>query len=481
MKRMVPLEDLAQVSLGYKSLQNAFFYVNRETIKTYQIEQRFLLPIHMLADLNASCYLQAPEEGIWLFVCREKEADLRGTGALRYINAMADRSATKKKQSAGTKTMREVLEAQGGGLWYAPKAKPHPSGLWLRKAFNTVYAPFVFETPAVVDQRCNYLEPKDELPWELLGAVITSSLFAYALEINGATSLGAGALEAPTSKLRRYPVFDPRGLKPTERKELVRLTRAVWSGEPPPDWSAKGVGPSAKLRALDAWLLKKSGTGVTAAQLYDDLRAACASRITVAEDKARTTIKKRVDNLTTVAKGIADQVRPLLNGRRFPENFGPEGRDTFHIVVARAALRRITLDRLLGHVTVKVTGEADKELFKGTFELPVAEAIVRALLLSRETFHVPSNRNEAEAAVTAFFAWFDDIRGRLDVGINESALGTGYEGRLRAEVYQRLGVHILAGERILPNEITITPPSAQQAKGAPRHLGRSAASIRSMT
>lgn len=460
MTRMVPLEVLAQASLGYKSLQNDFFYLNAETIKTYKIEDRFLQPVHMLAELSGDSYLQTPAVRTWLFSCRDKEADLRGTGAWRYISAMADRSAAKKKQSSGTKSMREVLKAQGGGLWYAPKAKPHPSGLWLRKAFNTVYAPFVFETPAVVDQRCNYLEPKDGLAWELLGAVVTSSLFGYALEINGATSLGAGALEAPTSKLRRYPVFDPRTLKPAEQKELVKLARAVWSGEKPADWSAKGAEPGPKMRALDTWLLTKSGTGLTAPQLYTDLRAACASRITVAEDKVRTTIKQKTDNLTTVAKGIADQVRPLLNGRQFPENFGPEDRGTFPVVVSRAALNRITLDRLLGHAALTVAGEGGKALFQGTFELSVAEAIVRALLLSRENFQVPSNRDEAEAAVTDFFTWFDDIRARLDIGINKSAFGTGYEGRLRTEVYQRLGIHPLAGERILPNEINIAPPAA---------------------
>jgi hypothetical protein len=377
----------------------------------------------------------------------------------RYISAMADRSAAKKKQSSGTKSMREVLNAQGGGLWYAPKAKPHPSGLWLRKAFNTVYAPFVFETPAVVDQRCNYLEPKDGLAWELLGAVVTSSLFGYALEINGATSLGAGALEAPTSKLRRYPVFDPRTLKQAEHKELIKLARAVWSGEKPADWSAKGAEPGPKLRALDTWLLTKSGTGLTTPQLYIDLRAACASRITVAADKVRTTTKQKSDNLTTVAKGIADQVRPLLNGRQFPENFGPEDRGTFPVVVSRAALNRITLDRLLGHVALTVAGDGGKELFQGTFELSVAEVIVRALLLSRENFQVPSNRDEAETSVADFLKWFDDIRARLDTGINESAFGTGYEGRLRTEVYQRLGIHPLAGERILPNEINIAAPA----------------------
>ena len=41
----VHLSELSKVSLGFKSLQNSFFYVNQATIDTYRIEKRFLIPI----------------------------------------------------------------------------------------------------------------------------------------------------------------------------------------------------------------------------------------------------------------------------------------------------------------------------------------------------------------------------------------------------------------------------------------------------
>ena len=40
--RWSKLSDLADVSLGYKSLQNAFFYVDSEAIRRFGIERRFL-------------------------------------------------------------------------------------------------------------------------------------------------------------------------------------------------------------------------------------------------------------------------------------------------------------------------------------------------------------------------------------------------------------------------------------------------------
>ncbi len=102
-------------------------------------------------------------------------------------------------------------------------------------------------------------------------------------------------------------------------------------------------------------------------------------------------------------------------------------------------------------------GTASKYLIKAGHSHPrsVAETIVRSVLLSRESFQVPENRDEAEAAVAAFLLWFDDIRAKLDHEIVESALGTGYEDLLRAQVYQRLGIHPLVGERVLPHQINI--------------------------
>ncbi len=130
----VALEELAQVSLGYKSLQNDFFYVNAATIDSYGIEERYVIPMLMLRDLRTDRYLQDVEATTWLFRCPDEIEDLRSTGAFRYIDAMSERPASEKKQSAGkSPRIREVLEAQSGGIWYAPKALTHKHHIWIRK------------------------------------------------------------------------------------------------------------------------------------------------------------------------------------------------------------------------------------------------------------------------------------------------------------------------------------------------------------
>jgi hypothetical protein len=450
-----PLRNIADVSLGYKSLQNDFFYVNKATISTYGIERRFLIPMLMLKDLDTARFKQSPAPSLWLFACREKRGDLRGTGAWRYIEAMADRSAAEKKQTGRSMTIREALEAQGGGTWYAPKAKPASHNIWLRKAFNTVYSPFVFEKAALVDQRLNSLSPLKGIDWKELAAVLTSSAFAYSLEINGAASMGAGALEAPTTKLRDYPVLDVRRLAAKDRKKLISLAKAVWDKEEPIDWGADNWMPQKRLRALDEWIIKLTGRGIRIDHMYQDIRATCMARIAVADDKRRKTKKQQSDSIGNVADSIVHTVEPKLKTKNFPDDFVSGVKLDLPFVFDRGSLKEIAIERLLDSYDVEVRAKGGDSVYSGSHPRPVAEAIVRALLLGRSTFSVSTDRMAMDAAVNAFLKWLRESENEIEVAIRESAFGTGYEDDLRKEVYLRLGIHPLVGAAVLPAQISL--------------------------
>lgn len=451
----VPLSELATVSLGFKSLQNTFYYVNKATIDTFGIEKRFLTPILMLKALDARKHLQLPMPELWLFNCREVKQDLRGTGALKYIEAMADRSAAEKKQSGKSRTIREALEAQSGGHWYSPKARPNKHHVWLRKAVDGVFAPYLFEAPVLVDQRCNSVAPDDDIEWQELAAILTSTLFAYSVEINGSASMGAGALEAPTTKLRGYPVLDIRSLSAKERKSLVSLGAAVWKNGPPVDWSDEASQPNSALRELDAWLLKESKRNVSLDTLYSDLRSVCLSRISVAKDKATKVKKRKEDSIGSVAESIAKAVAPKLESRNFPEDFADGAACDISFNFDRKSLRRITIEQLMDRFEIVVTTKSGDTAYKDDLAQPVAEALIRSLLWGRSTFSISSERAAMMNAVTNFIAWFSAIDADIDRLVADSALGTGYEDSLRTEVYARLKVHPMTGAKILPSEILL--------------------------
>ncbi|WP_298253918.1 hypothetical protein [Bradyrhizobium sp.] len=449
------LQNIADVSLGYKSLQNNFFYVNAATISTYGIEKKYLVPILVMRDLNASNYEQYLKPSHWLFACKDKRGDLRGTGAWRYIEAMADRSAAEKKQSGKNLTIREALEAQSGGTWYAPKAKPASHHVWLRKAVNTVYAPFLFKKATLVDQRLNSVSALGGVTWQEVAAALTSSLFAYSLEINGAASMGAGALEAPTTKLRGYPVLDVRELKKTERTKLVALAEEVWQHEQPTDWGASSWQPKIRLQKLDEWILSTVGRNVTAVQMYEDIRSTCEARIAVADDKKRKTKKQQSDSIGSVAESIVKSIEPWLMTKNFPDDFTDGAKLDLPLVFDRGSLKEITIDRLLDSYDIDVRARGGGSVYSATHPRPVAEAIIRAILLGRSTFSVSTDRKIMNIAVEAFLKWVAEAEEDIDAAIRESAFGTGYEEALKREIYSRLGIHPLTGAADLPVQISL--------------------------
>jgi hypothetical protein len=452
-----PLSELATVNLGFKSLQNNFFYVNKATVDTYSIEAKFTMPIYRLADLAATSFRQQLEATTWLLNCREKKGDLRATGTLRYIEAMAGRSAAERKQTGKSQTIREALEAQAGGLWYAPKARPAKHHIWLRKAIDGVYSPFLFEKGALVDQRCNSVSPRDGITWQELAAVLTSSLFAYSLEINGAASMGAGALEAPTTKLRDYPVFDVRRLSKADRATLVTLAEKVWTKEAPIDWKNVNAAPGKNLRALDAWLLEKAGkaAAVTPETLHADIRDACRARIHVAKDKSKKKKKATTENIANVADSIVQTIKPRIEMRRFPEDYASGAPSDISLHLNPKSIRRIVTQSLLGSCDLTILGEGDTELYGATLPQATAEAITRALLWGRSAFSVSNDAQAMNKAVSDFLEAGGEIEAAISMAIAESALGTGYEEALKREIYARLGVHPLALTRTLPATITL--------------------------
>lgn len=451
----VKLGDVAYVNLGYKSLQNDFFYVNKATVDTYGIEKIYLVPILMLRDLDGAVFEQNPKPNLWLFACRDQPTDLRGTGASRYIDAMADRSAADKKQSGKKLTVKEVLKAQSGELWYAPKAKLHKHHIWLRKAFDATYSPFLFNRAVLVDQRLNSVSPLEGVDWKEIAAAVTTTLFSYSLEINGAAAMGAGALEAATTKLRDYPILNIAALNSGERKSLVALAEAVWSSEVPVDWASDASSPGPKLRAFDEWVLNVVGRKVSLTTVYDDICSTCRARIAVAEDKRRKTKKREADSIGHVADSIVKSVMPIIQSKNFPDDFVNGANLDLPLTFDRKNLRDISLNMLLDNCDIDVRTRTGESAYLASHSKPVAEAIVRAILWGRTQFSVSTDRKVMDMAVNKFLDWVSKTESDIEKAINESAYGTGYEDALMREVFTRLGIHPLSGAKVLPSQISL--------------------------
>lgn len=433
-----PLSELARVGLGYKSLQNQFFYVDKKTLATFKIEKQFIVPILRMKDLNGSAFLQKAKGRRSLFFCDLDEADLRGTGALRYIRAMADSPAAPKKQSRRPETMKEVLSAQSGKFWYGPKAQAHKAHIWVRKAFDSVYAPFLFEKEMIVDQRCNFVRSRSGINWQLISAILSSSLFALAAECQGAASMGAGALEIPTKILRQIRVPDVRRLSKKDKRELIKLGWTVWHNDSPVDWRTSER-PGKHLRKLDEWLLARLNGSVEPDRLYRDIVETSRARFRLAQDKQSKEKKAVQHDIEGLAESIAASVRPLLEGRQFPEAFCPPHCSLAHHDFAGQPALTVRMDPFMNKAFVVVrNAQTDSVLLEETLPRDVAHVIVRSLLMGRRQFDVPTEPDAAEATLRAYFAWIPSILNSLEEGCRNSALGTRFEEQVREAAMKRL-------------------------------------------
>jgi hypothetical protein len=267
--------------------------------------------------------------------------------------------------------------------------------------------------------------------------------------------MGAGALEAPTTKLRQYPVFDLRSLKPDQRKKLVTLAETVWTNEQPIDWGSPGSAPGSGLKALDQWILDRAGRSLELDRLYSDIHSVCESRIAVASDKVKKTKKKQTENIGNVAESIVKAIQPKIQAKNFPDDFASGAKLDVNFNFDRRSIKHITLSHLLDSYDVEIVTTGGGVAYEGTHPRAVAETIVRALLWGRSMFSVSNDKKMMDKAVNQFIDWVADIESEIDTAITESALGTGYEELLRREVFNRLGIHPLAGAKTLPPQIAL--------------------------
>jgi hypothetical protein len=124
-------------------------------------------------------------------------------------------------------------------------------------------------------------------------------------------------------------------------------------------------------------------------------------------------------------------------------------------VFDRGSLKEITIARLLDSYDIDVHANGGRSVYAATHPPPVAEAIIRAILIGRSTFSVSTDRKVMDNAVDAFLEWVSQAEQDIDTAINESAFGTGYEDALKREIYSRLGIHPLTGAAHLPAQISL--------------------------
>jgi hypothetical protein len=198
-----------------------------------------------------------------------------------------------------------------------------------------------------------------------------------------------------------------------------------------------------------------AGKNIAADQVYEDIRGTCQSRIQVAEDKSKKSKKQESDSIGSVAASIVHSIEPRLKTKNFPDDFARGVKLDLPLVFDRGSLKEIAIGKLLDSYEVEIRAKGGSAVYSETHPRPVAEAIVRAILLGRSTFSVSTDRKAMDAALSDFLGWISEAEEDIETAIRESAFGTGYEDALKREVYTRLGIHPLTWAKFLPEQISL--------------------------
>ena len=438
-KSFVPLEEIADVHLGYKSLQNQFFYLDTQTIAKYGIEPEYVKPIYQLGDLQDEQFLQHPDNKIFLFHCNRPEADLRGTGALKYIRDMGNKPAAVKKQTGQMTTISEALAKQGGTYWYGPKAIPQGAHIWVRKAFDKTYSPFIFNQSQILDQRCNYLLPHKGIRWQALASILTSSIFTLSIEAAGSASMGAGALEIPTTKLSKIMVPYIRHFSSKKQSQLIKLANLVWEKDRPINWRSSSNQPSKYLRQLDSFLLKEIGTDISPDDIYDAIFHSLSSRMKIAQEKAKSKKIAESADILAIAKTILSTFKSQLESVRFPESFLPPEASTSSIEIDPQLDIDIAVQPFFEQGDVTITSEKGDLILHSNLPLEITNVLIHAILMGRRRFPIPNDQDVARFLMNEFWKWFPPLLDNIIQDCTSSSLGTKFEGEIEKAAMKILG------------------------------------------
>ena len=83
--KLVRLGDIAEVRRGFTTGANEFFYLDKETIEKWGIEEEFLRPV-IKSPRECKSIIVKPEDLKYkVFMCHKSKKELKGTNALKYI------------------------------------------------------------------------------------------------------------------------------------------------------------------------------------------------------------------------------------------------------------------------------------------------------------------------------------------------------------------------------------------------------------
>ncbi|WP_457550408.1 Eco57I restriction-modification methylase domain-containing protein [Archaeoglobus sp.] len=140
-KKIVRLNDLADVKPECYTGLNDFFYIDQEIIRTYGIEDDFVVPIIRSPEQVRTIMIDPKDLDTFVFVCKLSKSMLKSSGkigALKYIE-WGEKQVTRKKQKTDAGIpwpMVSSVKNRKPGWWAIPDKDIKPARLFMLYRIN---------------------------------------------------------------------------------------------------------------------------------------------------------------------------------------------------------------------------------------------------------------------------------------------------------------------------------------------------------
>jgi hypothetical protein len=219
-EKMARMAEISEVKRGYTTGANEFFYLDKEKIRLWGIEKRFLEPI-ITSPKNIQIRLTTKEISEWLLAIHETKEELSSLNALKYIEHGENvdvRIRGGKDKGENVKGYQNLSTLKARDIWYSiPKREPAPL-LFSCKIWERLVVA-VNEAKVQADKAFYEIRPKNRKDINALAGILNSTLTALFAELYG-RFYGGGVLELEIYECKDLPVVNPEKLTSKERRKI---------------------------------------------------------------------------------------------------------------------------------------------------------------------------------------------------------------------------------------------------------------------
>jgi len=217
---MAKLGEIAKVNYAIKTGANEFFYLDKEKVKLWGIEKKFLEPL-VSSPKNIRIKIHPKDANEWVLMVHESKDKLKDTNVLKYIEhgeTVETRIKGGKKGGTIVKGYHNLSSVKSRKLWYdLGEREPSPLLFSCRIWERCIFA--VNKAKAQADKAFYEIHPKIEEDFNVLAGILNSSLTALLTELHG-RFYGGGVLELEIYECKDLPVLNPEKLSMKQRQQI---------------------------------------------------------------------------------------------------------------------------------------------------------------------------------------------------------------------------------------------------------------------